>query len=142
MVKEAIPPVSAPSPLGASCKGQEGASWDQEAIPPVRCVLGSRGDPARQVRLGIKRRSRPSGASWDQEESNTQSQIFTLEHLLSSISGVETWKPRFRHENLFPLLLLLFGNHRDFGFDLERFIATFDFQVHFRSWWDGRDDAA
>jgi hypothetical protein len=44
-----------------------------EAIPPVRCVLGSRSDPspsgaswdqeaiqARQVRLGIKKRSRPS----------------------------------------------------------------------------------
>ena len=32
------------------------------AIPPVRCVLGSRSDPARQVHLGIK-----TGAFYGQE---------------------------------------------------------------------------
>jgi hypothetical protein len=44
-----------------------GAFWDQEAIPPARCVLGSRSDPARkrprpQVRFVVK-----TGAFWDQE---------------------------------------------------------------------------
>ena len=32
------------------------------AIPPARCILGSR-----QVRFVVKKRSRPSGASWEQE---------------------------------------------------------------------------
>ena len=33
-----------------------------EAIPPARCILGSR-----QVHFMVKKRSRPSGASWEQE---------------------------------------------------------------------------
>jgi hypothetical protein len=38
---------------------REVLSYEQEAILPGRCVLGSRSDPAREVRFRIKKRRKP-----------------------------------------------------------------------------------
>ena len=55
----------APKARQVLVQGQEGACiWSRS---PRGASLGSRSVPARQVRLGNKKRSRPSGVSWEQE---------------------------------------------------------------------------